>query len=187
MIRVREIADRHSTRSFRPDPVSEEDILELVEAACAAPSSKNQQRWHMVRMDGDDLHRFAELMEEHFRSESYEGPRGGPVATMRVIRQAPVGLFVFSDEPVDSEMRTPAVQSVGAAIQNILVEAQARGISSLWCCDMLYAYDFAYSLIGGPGELMAAVILGYEDEPSPRKRHKTPDEVLEHRTLRDES
>ena len=73
------------------------------------------------------------------------------------------------------------------AIQNILVEAQARGISSLWCCDMLYAYDFAYSLIGGPGELMAAVILGYEDEPSPRKRHKTPDEVLERRTLRDES
>lgn len=172
------IASRHSTRSFKVTPLPEEDIVGIVEAACAAPSSKNQQLWHIVRMDQPDLAWFADTLEAHFLSENYEGPRNGPVATMRAMRDAPLALFVFSDEDPSSPLRTPAIQSVGAAIQNMVLEAETRGIASLWCCDILYAYEVSISILGDDGDLMAAVVLGYEDRITPRKTHKTPDQVL---------
>ena len=98
--------------------------------------------------------------------------------TMRAMRDAPLALFVFSDEDPSSPLRTPAIQSVGAAIQNMVLEAETRGIASLWCCDILYAYEVSISILGDDGDLMAAVVLGYEDRITPRKTHKTPDQVL---------
>lgn len=42
------IYGRHSIRSFRPDPVSEELLLELADAAQYAPSASNLQAWRFL-------------------------------------------------------------------------------------------------------------------------------------------
>ncbi|BAD40048.1 nitroreductase family protein [Symbiobacterium thermophilum] len=42
------IARRHSVREFRPDPVSEQVLLQLLEAARQAPSAMNLQPWEFV-------------------------------------------------------------------------------------------------------------------------------------------
>ena len=178
-LRNEAIANRHSSRSFRPDPIPEEDLEAIVLAACAAPSHKNLQAWHLLLLEGEDLHAFADRLSDHFSSDGYTGPRPGPIASMGAMRQAPACIFVFSDEDPASILHNSAVQSVGAAIENMLIEAETRGIASLWCCDILYAYDLSMELLDGSGELMAAVILGYEGEPTPRKTHKTPSQVLE--------
>lgn len=42
------IQNRHSIRSFRPDAVSEEQLLELAEAAQMAPTASNLQAWRFL-------------------------------------------------------------------------------------------------------------------------------------------
>jgi nitroreductase len=42
------IALRHSVREYRPDPVPEEMLLRLIEAAHQAPSSRNLQPWEFI-------------------------------------------------------------------------------------------------------------------------------------------
>ncbi len=42
------IARRHSVREFRPEPVSDETLLALLEAAHQAPSAMNHQPWEFV-------------------------------------------------------------------------------------------------------------------------------------------
>ena len=42
------LADRASVRSYRPDPVPEEDLQTILEAALHAPSANNARPWHIV-------------------------------------------------------------------------------------------------------------------------------------------
>ena len=42
------ILSRRSIRKYKPDPVPEQDVLDILRAAMSAPSTKNQQPWHFV-------------------------------------------------------------------------------------------------------------------------------------------
>jgi nitroreductase len=42
---------RRSVRRFRPDPVPEADLRRILEAACLAPTSGNQQPWRFLVVD----------------------------------------------------------------------------------------------------------------------------------------
>jgi nitroreductase len=69
------------------------------------------------------------------------------------------------------------VQSIGAAIQNMLLAAHERGVGSLWICDVFYAYEQLCAWLGETHQMVAAVSFGYPDEsPGPRPR-KGVDEV----------
>jgi nitroreductase len=52
--------DRRSIRGFKPDPVSKDLILEIVEVASQAPSSMNTQPWHFHVVTGEPLDRIRE-------------------------------------------------------------------------------------------------------------------------------
>lgn len=49
------IAARRAIRSYKPDPVSQEDILELLEAARLAPSGTNHQPWRFIVVRDPEL------------------------------------------------------------------------------------------------------------------------------------
>ncbi|PIU54842.1 MAG: nitroreductase family protein, partial [Chloroflexi bacterium CG07_land_8_20_14_0_80_51_10] len=42
------VIKRRSIRRFTADPVREDDLLTMLEAARLAPSSHNQQPWHFI-------------------------------------------------------------------------------------------------------------------------------------------
>jgi nitroreductase len=65
------------------------------------------------------------------------------------------------------------IQSIGAAIQNMLLAAQDLGVGSLWICDVFYAYEELCAWLGEQGQMIAAVSLGYADE-SPEARSRKP-------------
>ena len=46
------IASRYSVRAFRPDPVPDETIREIVDIARLAPSNSNTQPWHVAIVSG---------------------------------------------------------------------------------------------------------------------------------------
>ena len=63
------------------------------------------------------------------------------------------------------------IQSIGAAIQNMVLAAQDLGIGSLWICDVFEAYEELRQWLGEEGQMIAAVSFGYADErPAARPR-----------------
>jgi nitroreductase len=102
--------------------------------------------------------------------------------TADVMEQAPVTVFVFYAHGMHPwlahsiEQMFQAVvniQSIGAAIQNMLLAALDLGLGSLWICDVFEAYDELFQWLGEPGQMVAAVSFGYPDE-SPNARSRKP-------------
>ena len=110
--------------------------------------------------------------------------------TLRIMRQAPVIIIVMNPDgsspyqPATADVRTTEIcdtLSIGAAVQNLLLAAQEKGLGTLWIANTLYAYDELCSFVGEKGQLAGAVALGYPDEqPNPRPR-KPLESILEFR------
>ena len=79
---------------------------------------------------------------------------------------APVCLLVFMLKP-DYPDRDGAMQSVSAAIENVLLAAWAKGIGSCWLSApqrMGFGPAFQRRFAPDKGEFVAAVTLGYPDQ-----------------------
>lgn len=50
------VRTRYSVRAYKPDPVPEETIKEIIETARLAPSNSNTQPWHIAIVSGDARH-----------------------------------------------------------------------------------------------------------------------------------
>jgi len=60
---VREaVVSRYSCRAFRPDPVPEKIVREIIEAAARAPSAGNMQPWFVYALAGQRLEQLKALM-----------------------------------------------------------------------------------------------------------------------------
>jgi F420 biosynthesis protein FbiB-like protein len=177
------IGKRRSIRRFRRDPIPDETLQAILTAAITAPSAKNRQPWRFVVVSGEKRSEMVRLMREGMARMKGRGvDTGSGDSTACVMEQAPVTLFVFNphgihpwlDHSVEEMFLSLVnVQSVGAAIQNMLLAAQDLGLGSLWIGDVLYAYDELYPWLGEPGQMVAAVSLGYPDE-SPDPKPRTP-------------
>ena len=73
--------------------------------------------------------------------------------------------------PWEDQMSVDDVQSIGAAIQNMLLAALDLDLGSLWICEVFYAYDSLCAWLGKQHQMIAAISFGYPDEqPGPRPR-----------------
>ncbi len=61
---------RKSVRAFRPDPVDDDTIADLLRSAARAPSGGNVQPWRIYVVNGDTMTRF----REHIRGRDVEPP-----------------------------------------------------------------------------------------------------------------
>ncbi len=116
------IQNRRSVRRFKDEPVSDEEITELLEAARWAPSAGNQQPWHFYVVRDENL--LEQLVDVAF-GQSF-------------LAEAPVAIVVCA-EPERSARRYDdrgrqlyCLQDTGAAIQNMLLLAENMGLSSCW-------------------------------------------------------
>jgi F420 biosynthesis protein FbiB-like protein len=176
------IATRRSVRKFTDRPVTKETIDAVLAAAILAPSGKNRQPWRFVVVVGDEKRaQMIRAMREGIADTKARGMETGTaVMTARVMERAPVTIFVFNPEgahPWTSHsvgqtfLEMVDTQSIGAAIQNMLLAAQAIGLGTLWMCDVWSAYQQLEEWLGESGQLIAAVALGYPDEqPAARPR-----------------
>lgn len=182
------MARRRSIRQFTGQPVARERIEEILLAATKAPSAKNRQPWRFVVAEGAAKDEMTAVMERGLAREKEE--RGhlpgwdriiaGAFYTLKIMKEAPVTVFVLNPEArawalpqdIGEGFATLAnLQSTGAAIQNLLLAAEARGLGSLWICDIFSAYPELLEWLGTNEQLVAAVSLGYPAEtPGPRPR-----------------
>jgi nitroreductase len=169
------IAARRSIRTFRPDPVPRELIGKLLEATCLAPSGKNRQPWRFVVVQGEKRSEMLTVMRGGIEKAREAGvPLGSSEGTAAAMEQAPVTVFVLNGESVNYEeddWGTVDVQSIGGAVQTMLLAATELGLGTLWICDVFYAYDELRAWLGREDQMVCAVSIGYANEdPGPRPR-----------------
>jgi nitroreductase len=173
------IEARKSIRKFKPDPVSQEVLEKILKAATLAPSGKNKQPWHFYVVQGEKrAEMVAEMQKGMDRLESQGINTGSARYSIRVLAQAPVTIFVFNPtgkhplkkrDTLEVYSDVVDIQSVGAAIEHMLLAATDLGLGSLWICDVFFGYEELCAWLGARGQMIAAVSLGYADQ-KPRLR-----------------
>lgn len=184
------IKGRRSIRKYLPKEVPRGILFRILEAARWAPSAHNAQPWRFIVIMERSLKReLAERMANRWIKDMERD--GVPKATQEKLAEASIKLF--SDAPVlvvacvtmkdmdvypdDRRMRCEhemAVQSLAAAIQNILLAAYSEGLGACWLCAPLFCQDVVRRVLRIPGDVepQALITLGYPSEkpsPPPRK------------------
>jgi nitroreductase len=177
------IEARRSVRKFKDEPIPRDKLDAILKAASLAPSGKNRQPWRFIVVGDDKRPEMIARMREGIEASKAQGrPMGSAERTCKVMESAPATVFVFNPDgrqpwlPHDVlQMFEDVVdiQSVGAAIQNMLLAAQDLGLGSLWICDVFSAYEELQTWLGESGEMIAAVSFGYAAE-SPDARPRKP-------------
>ncbi len=177
------IAARRSIRKFKPDPIPEALLTQVLTAATQAPSGKNRQPWRFVVVKEDQRPEMIRIMTEAINRAVAKGEDPGSSEwTTHVMEHAPVTVFIFNPDglhpwlahSIDQNFSELVdTQSVGAAIQNMLLAATELGLGSLWICDVFRAYKELGAWLGEKGQMIAAVSLGYPNE-APAARPRKP-------------
>lgn len=181
------IAQRRSIRKYKEAPVPDELIEKVLAAATQAPSGMNRQPWHFVVVKEDKRMEMTRLMREGIQKAKEAGINiASSPGTARIMDLAPVTIFVFNSNLlnddhewtlIDRISNLMDVQSIGAAIQNMLLAAQELGLGTLWIGDVFYAYDELCAWMGETHQMVAAVALGYPDEEPPARPRKAVADV----------
>ncbi len=161
------IKTRRSVREYTEEPVAHEEMEKVLEAGRWAPSGLNNQPWRFVIVEKK------EVAEELAQFTTYS----------HIIKSAQVIVAVFLDKEVMYN-RTKDVLSIGACIQNMLLEAHSLGLGSCWLGEILNQHEAVEKFLGVPEsyELMAVVCLGHPVEKE-RHSHRQPLADLIHSKL----
>lgn len=187
---------RMSFRSFSPEPVEEGDLEELVRCAMLAPSISNAQPWRFIAITNRDLlTKMAEAVNQKINDLWGDGPEGARHAVTHFstfFAEAPALIAVvelpytsvgdklamaaqMSHEDLNRLRGYPAIQSIGAAVENMLLRATDMEYGSCWLSGMMVAREELEKLldIQSPEKLVTAVAIGRPGpdypEPKPRK------------------
>ena len=107
------IKSRRSTRRFKPDPVPEQDLKAVLEAAQWAPSGENYQPWKFIVIKNK------ETMEQIVELIPYK-------KFQKFIMNGPVLIVVLGNKRKSRWF----VLDCCLAIQNLMLEAWARGLGT---------------------------------------------------------
>jgi nitroreductase len=181
------IHNRHSVRHFTDQPVRDEDLRTVLDAANRAPSAHNQQSWRFIVLHDPKKHGLAELVS----NRAGDFPRPSSILlrmAARSIISAPVvvavantgelighgsELFQVDRQAARDFFRTMEIQSSAAAVENLLLAATSLGLGSVWLGILFLMKDEVLTFLGEPrGEFMAVVPLGYPAKTTegPKKR-----------------
>lgn len=177
------VAARHSVRDFKPDPVPNDLVKQVIAAASLAPSPANLQPWHFYVTTGESraalgrvvaqstvhLQEYvdvapAEKIEEATRWYSYLG-------------EAPVVIAVAMKSAEDDFDALNRQLAVGASLENLMLAATDLGLAT---CNITFSYwvrDEVAQAVGAAEDetIVAIVALGYPSATPPVAPAHNPD------------
>ncbi len=176
------IKERRSIRKYLPKNISLATICELLDVAQWAPSAHNAQPCRfIVLVEKPQKRDLAEAMANAWRIDMIKG--GTPLATRERLTKASIERFTAApaiivacltlqdmvkhqNESAQKSERDLAVQSLGAAIQNLLLAAAAKNIGACWFCAPVFCKDAVRKALAVPEEIepQALITLGYPAE-----------------------
>ncbi len=177
----RAIRERRDVRSgFLAEPLADDVLLRLLEAAHNAPSVGLMQPWRFIVVrDRQVRSRVRDIFAQaqQVAAESYEGERGELYRGLKLegILEAPQNVCIACD-PVSERghrlgrhsMPETAIYSAVCAVQNLWLAARAEGIGVGWVS--ILDPEALKRLLGIPPQmvLVAYLCLGYVDQFQPK-------------------
>ena len=156
------VQKRRSVRRFRPDPVPQAKLDQILEAARLAPSWANGQCWTFVVVtDAKVKHALAEAGNEW-------------------IEHAPV-IIVACADPKESGTKKDQgyyLVDVGIAMEHLMLAAADQGLGTCWVG--WFDEQKARQALGVPKEIrvVASTPLGYPDESPEARPRKSLGEMV---------
>jgi nitroreductase len=158
------IRNRRSIRKYTPQPVPQELVTRLLEAAMSAPSAGNEQPWEFIVITD------REVLQAITKIHPYS----------QMLKEAPLAVVVCGN--LERE-KYPGfwVEDCSAATENILLEAEDIGLGGVWLG--VYPHDERVKglaeLLGLPSSVvpLSIVALGYPAEKKPPAERFDPSRV----------
>lgn len=172
-------AKRRSIRRFTGESIDEMMIRELLVTAGRAPSGKNRQPWYFTVVTDKAKRELASILWQTAIDKESRGEVFGSLRiSVRAMEEAGAVILVgnryapleqnYNDKRYRRVMDT---QSIGAAIQTMLLAATEKGLGTLWICDVFQCEEEIQAWWGRNDELVAAIAIGVPAEaPYPRWR-----------------
>ncbi len=190
------IKERRSIRKYSQHPIPNEVLRKILEAAAWAPSAHNAQPWRFIIITSVEKKRsLAEAMAKPWLQDLKRD--GEPLETRSNLTDASVERFAnapalvlacltledmlrYPDEKRQKSERDLAVQSLGAAIQNLLLAAHAMQLSACWYCAPAFCKEAVKQELKIPREVepQALITLGYPAEHPKAPPRKPLDHVV---------
>ncbi len=160
--------ERRSVRSYKPDPLSEEQIKAIIEAGCLAPSAHNGQPWNFVVITNREVINRLSLSAQGFLKENAETEERRKQLEERfaggndgVFYGAPCLILICTEKGNEY-----APMDAGIAAQNMCLYAQEQGIGS---CYIGYARHCEREELLKAGmkesqELQFGLVFGYSED-----------------------
>jgi len=167
------IKSRRSVRAFTNEPVSEEKVMKLIDAARWAPSAGNIQPWEFVVVREPEIKRglSAAALDQTF------------------IEEAPVVIVVCANQLRSSRgygsrgFNLYCLQDTAAATQNMLLAAHSLGLATCWVG--AFQEEEARKVLHVPSGVrpIAIIPVGHPAE-KPEAPDKRPlSEIIHHKTF----
>lgn len=185
------VKTRRSIRKFKTDPVSNEDVDKILEAARWAPSGFNSQPWEFAVVRDPELREVVlKRLLEHMPSPSVKG-----------MPKAPVFIFVFGDPRVrpfgpppvsgnDRNWQFVYEASLACAFEHMHLAAASLGLGAMWvtACRIPAAEKAVKEVLGVPDhlELYQMMALGHPDMTPPAKKMRPKENVTHYDVCRPE-
>lgn len=182
---------RRSVRQFQDRAVDCAFVEQILEAARWAPSPHGRQPWRFVVLTRPELKTLlAERMGETWQHNLEMDGQGSEIVNARLdksrqrILKAPViiipclyleDLDRYPDERRQADETTMAIQSIGAAIQNMLLMAYELGLDAGWMCAPLFCPEVVVDALKLDSRLVpqAMITVGYA-AADPKRRERLP-------------
>ncbi|GCF09503.1 nitroreductase family protein [Dictyobacter arantiisoli] len=182
---------RRSVRQYQDIPVPHDLLHQMIEAARWAPSPHGRQPWRFaVLTRTTPKQQLADAMGQTWQQNLEMDGQAPDIVALRMeksrqrILQAPAiilpclyleDLDQYPDAQRQADEKTMAVQSIGAAIQNMLLTAYELGLDTGWMCAPLFCPEVACAALDLDSRLIpqALITVGYA-AADPKRRPRLP-------------
>ena len=189
---------RRSIRRFKPDPVPDSVLRDILHTATFAPSAHNRQPWRFIVLtDSSAKTHLSDAMAEEFQrdlekdslapeeiakkvAKSKERITGAPVVVILC-----VDMSEMDNYPDDRRKKAEyiiGIQSAANAGMQLLLAAHAEGLGSVWICSPMFAQETVQEAlsISKMWEPQAMFLLGYPLEIPAFRGRKAIEEVVKY-------
>jgi PPOX class probable F420-dependent enzyme len=190
------LTGRRSVRSFRSDPVPSGVVRDAIVAAGWAPSPHGQQPWRFAVVESIERRTMlAEKMADSWKAQLELDGQDDVTVAIRLAKSkqrlidAPVlvvaclvlkGLDVYPDKLRQEAEHIMAVQSLGSAVQNMLLSIYAAGYDAGWMCAPLFCAEIVVEALGLDPDLIpqALIPIGWAAKDPVRRPRRPLDELI---------
>ncbi|MCC7118979.1 MAG: nitroreductase family protein [Anaerolineales bacterium] len=187
---------RRSVRRFKPDPVPDSVLKDMLHTATFAPSAHHRQPWRFVALtDSTAKERLAQTMGAEFQRDLEKDGLAQANVEKRVkksqerITSAPLVVILCvemneMDAYPDARRKKAeyliATQSVANAGLQLLLAAHAEGLGGVWVCSPIFAQASVQNALNiqPSWEPQAMFLIGYPIETPEARIRKPIEEVV---------